>query len=592
MSRPFIRGQIAIDSMRDNGFLSAAHALAELIDNSIQAGADSVELIAFEHAKESKKGRTLKEIDKIGVLDNGCGMNPDTLHLALEFGASKNREDAKGIGKFGMGLPNSSISQAQRVDVWSWTVGNPIHHTYLDIELIKQGKLENIPKPKKEDIPKEIASVFDESIPVSGTLVLWSKIDRCRWKTGKSIYQHTEKIVGRMYRNFLTKGAVSIRYKSAEKTDKLFIVSNEERFLPNDPIYLMKDTSLPPLPADFKGEAMFELVNECQYSFQIPDEHGEVQQVKITGTAVKKSVLQAIRKGATVTPGATEWGKHALANYGLSVVRAGREIALLPDFYAAESKNRGWGRFYGIQIEFDPSLDNVFGVTNNKQHAVNLVTNKPSDDAEAAGYDSESEYRSELLANNDPKLAIYEVLQHIKEVEKRLVNVVSALNFTERNPSDGVLNSGEGNVPTSVAIANEAGAQREEVVPTDEPTVTAEQIEVMLDNAGVENGRDKAKTIAERKLMVWIDEVPMATSAFFDVSTKQGVTLVQINSNHAFTAEVLNKSTDEQRKTIELCLAGWARMERECSSDKRLLQLKMARQDWGQMLEDYLGTDE
>ena len=142
MSRPFIRGQVAIDSMRDNGFLSAAHALAELIDNSIQAGADNVELIAFEQAKQSQSGRSLKEIDKIGVLDNGCGMSPETLHLALEFGASKNRDDANGIGKFGMGLPNSSISQAQRVDVWSWTVGNPIHHTYLDIELIKQGKLE------------------------------------------------------------------------------------------------------------------------------------------------------------------------------------------------------------------------------------------------------------------------------------------------------------------------------------------------------------------------------------------------------------------------------------------------------------------
>ena len=66
MSRPFIRGQVAIDSMRDNGFLSTAHALAELMDNSIQAGADRVELIAFEERSNGKKAELelLKEFNK------------------------------------------------------------------------------------------------------------------------------------------------------------------------------------------------------------------------------------------------------------------------------------------------------------------------------------------------------------------------------------------------------------------------------------------------------------------------------------------------------------------------------------------------
>ena len=579
---------MAIDSMRDNGFLSAAHALAELIDNSIQAGATSVELIAFEQARKTQKGKTVKEIEKIGVLDNGCGMGPETLHMALEFGASKNREDAKGIGKFGMGLPNSSISQAQRVDVWSWTDLDSIHHTYLDIEEIKRGELETIPIPERTKIPKDILSVFKDSFPEHGTLVLWSKIDRCRWKTGKSIHQHTDKIVGRMYRSFLNEGKVNIRYKSAEKKGSLYIISKEELFLPNDPLYIMKDTSLPALPKEFKGEAMFELVDDCKYEFGIPDEHGNEQKVRITGTALKKPILQAIRQTTNKSAGNTPWGKHALSNLGLSVVRSGREIALLPEFYKEIGKDRGWARFYSIQIDFDPSLDTIFGVTNNKQHAVNLIPSRVIDDAEAAGYDSEQDYRSELLANGDLKLQIYEIINHVRLVESKLIKIMQGYNFSGGLSDDKSSGEKENTTPTNVKKINEKEEEREDIVPTADTTITKGEVEEVLEGIGADGAKEKAKTIVEDGLKVWIEEVPIATSAFFDVSTKKGLTLLQINANHVFTTEILNNVPEDKREAIEICLAGWARMERECTSEKRLMQLQMARKDWGQLLEDYL----
>lgn len=284
-SRPFIRGQVAIDSMRDNGFLSAAHALAELIDNSVQAGADRVELITFELRQDSSNTgskRSVKRIEKIGILDNGCGMSPDVLHLSLEFGASENRKDNKGIGKFGMGLPNSSISQCKHVDVWSWVSKDEYFYTYLDIDEIKNGKLESIPKPVKMNLPDSVITACGETLPNTGTLVLWSKIDRCQWKTGKSIYKHTQDIVGRMYRKYLDNERVSIRFKSAELQESLYVVTEEHKFLANDPMYLMKNTSLPELPGDFKGESMFELCDNCHFDIPLPDENGIEQKITIT----------------------------------------------------------------------------------------------------------------------------------------------------------------------------------------------------------------------------------------------------------------------------------------------------------------------
>ncbi|UHQ53732.1 ATP-binding protein [Microbulbifer sp. YPW16] len=594
MSRPFIRGQVAIDSMRDNGFLSAAHALAELMDNSIQAGADRVELITFEIKKDARGNgeRATKRIEKIGVLDNGRGMSPETLHLALEFGASENRKDSLGIGKFGMGLPNSSISQCKHVDVWSWERPGEIYYTYLDIDEIKDGQLETIPEPVKKAIPDDLLGACGESLPNSGTLVLWSKIDRCQWKTGKSIFKHTQDIVGRMYRNFLSSEKVSIRFKSTESNGSIYIVSEEHKFSANDPLYLMKNTSLPELPGDFKGETMFELCNDCQYEFNIADEHGRKQAVKITGTVLKKSVLDEIRKTTTKTVGHTPWGKHAAKNMGLSVVRSGRELALTAEFIKPEAKDKGWARFYGIQVEFSPSLDNIFGVTNNKQHVVNLRPMKASEDYEREGFDSEQDYYSDLRANNDPKLRIYEIVRHIKEVETKLINRIRAYDF--KGAASGPQGSEEherGGVNPVTAAVNIKHKEREEKHPTESPSITKEEIERELQGIGAENAQEKAKTILDRQLQVWVEEVPMATNAFFDVSTKKGWTLLQINSNHVFSTQILKKIPDSQKEALEICLAGWARMERECTSQRRLEQLQMARRDWGQLLDDYLGSD-
>jgi hypothetical protein len=46
----------------------------------------------------------------LSVLDNGCGMDPTTLRQALRFGGSSRFNDRSGLGRFGIGLPNSSLS--------------------------------------------------------------------------------------------------------------------------------------------------------------------------------------------------------------------------------------------------------------------------------------------------------------------------------------------------------------------------------------------------------------------------------------------------------------------------------------------------
>src|SRR5262249_5488767 len=77
--------ELAVRAMRDSGYRNTAYALAEIIDNSVQAKAKNVDLICIE-AYERNTERERRRIQAIGVLDNGTGMSPQTLRIALQFG--------------------------------------------------------------------------------------------------------------------------------------------------------------------------------------------------------------------------------------------------------------------------------------------------------------------------------------------------------------------------------------------------------------------------------------------------------------------------------------------------------------------------
>ena len=68
-------------------------------------------------------------------------MDATVLQMALQFGNGTHLNEAdehRGIGCFGMGLPSSSISQCQRVEVWSWQQGvENVLYSYLDLNEIR-----------------------------------------------------------------------------------------------------------------------------------------------------------------------------------------------------------------------------------------------------------------------------------------------------------------------------------------------------------------------------------------------------------------------------------------------------------------------
>ncbi|MEZ8445056.1 ATP-binding protein [Vibrio sp. 10N.261.49.A5] len=591
MSNRFLSAETVIESLRDNGYNNTAYALAELIDNSLQATATRVEVGFIEEQLAAKKNYTVSEIS---LWDNGVGMDLDTLRIAMQFGGGTHRKDTKGMGKFGMGLPNSSISQCRRVEVWSWQEGDEPHYTYLDVDEMKSGKLEEVPIPVAMPIPSKYEKAFFTKRPESGTLIIWSKLDRLSWKTGKSIYRHCEHLVGRMYRNFISDDNIKIESITYRKSgeDRLDVY-DRETFKANDPMYLKKKTSLPDLPGNYKGEAFFEKVDEEVISVEYLDENGEPKRddVTITTSMVKKNIANRILKETVGRLGGTVWGKHCGKNVGVSVIRANREL-VLRDSFLTSALRESKGRFIGIEVSFPPTLDAVFGVTNNKQDAVKLIPYEIKNISTQAGFDSEQEYLRDLEENSDSLLQVLKVVGAIKKQVTDLTRKLETINV------EGKAVKGEQPKSTSEGAASKAtqgsahrdshGHKAKETPP--EKLEKKDVVDHLKKAGGM--SEEEAEEKAERLILTGnrflIEDVARDSEAFFDVSTSKGLTLVLLNTNHVFYQKLVSKLGPEELEVMQTTIAGFARVMNETTDDRRLAYLNSIRREWGLVISEFL----
>jgi histidine kinase/DNA gyrase B/HSP90-like ATPase len=101
----------ALDGLGRNHSLDTA--LADLIDNSIDAGATRAHIRLIRY-----RGR----LQSLYVADNGKGMSPLEIDTAMTFGARRNYKDGD-LGHFGIGLQSASFSQARALTVMSRAEG-------------------------------------------------------------------------------------------------------------------------------------------------------------------------------------------------------------------------------------------------------------------------------------------------------------------------------------------------------------------------------------------------------------------------------------------------------------------------------------
>jgi hypothetical protein len=151
-------------SLRDIGY-DFVSAIADLIDNSIAAGATDV-AVEIEFAGPDST---------IYIADNGCGLNARGMIEALRFG-SRRTYGSGDLGRYGLGLKTASLSQARCVTIVSRSADRkrPLWMS-LDLDLIAE-----FDDWVLAENPRDHAVARSEEMlgTGTGTVVVWQNLDR------------------------------------------------------------------------------------------------------------------------------------------------------------------------------------------------------------------------------------------------------------------------------------------------------------------------------------------------------------------------------------------------------------------------------
>lgn len=290
-----------ISSLRLVGYDNIS-AIADLVDNSLDAGAQKIHL----QIKPDLEGYTMF------LADNGCGMDMEILNEALKLGSNTDRDEDSDLGKFGMGLVTASLSMCRKLTVITKTAEGDLLTSIQDIDVIaEKNSFVKVLREANEEEKLLFRSFLNKE--KSGTLLILSKCDQIQDKSVDNLLKLLRKSLGQIFRLFLESGKE--------------IIVGDESIKPLDPLMLdHKDTKM---------------ISDDTFTISTDSDRKENIRVKIV-------MLPDI--------GESETGVLNIKNQGFYLMRNNREIAggITLDVF---TKHNDYNRFRA-EIFFNGNLDN------------------------------------------------------------------------------------------------------------------------------------------------------------------------------------------------------------------------------------------
>ena len=339
----FVRG------IRDLGYRSNGDALAELIDNAIQAYADRIDVVfGFDEHGSAKKP------SQVAVIDNGHGMEPDMIRMAVMWGGTHRENDRHGLGRYGYGLPCASVSLGRRFTVYSVVEGGDVHAVTIDLDQLTSGKYTDrsgeivVPAARQSQPPPFVMEAIEAAHGIpwrTGTVIVIEKLDRLEWTTVQGLRDNLGRQFGVTYHKLRGEAALYVDGQFVEPIDPLF----------TNPGFGFHDLDgdrahgLDPVRVEARdpGDGRYLGAITLRYAW-LPPSFGSIDKGR-DAVGMNANPRFAIMKDY----------------HGLVFSRNGRLIDVQTRTPWTTLINND--RYIKIEVEFSASLDEAFGVTTSKQ---------------------------------------------------------------------------------------------------------------------------------------------------------------------------------------------------------------------------------
>lgn len=562
----FIRG------MRDLGYKDPAWALAELIDNSVQASASTVEIrFGFDKSNSTQA----KNPSQIAIIDNGTGMDPEMIGYAVRWGGTDREDDRNGFGRFGYGLPSSCVSIACKYTVYSKMSGGDWYAVHIDLEQLASASVnpkttEAMLQPKRAELPSWIGTGANEGACVlatdnldSGTVIVLEDLDRLRGMTGwvqvKALRARLLQQFGVIYRHWIPEVRVCVDGEQCQAVDPLFLLPHA-MYVEETPLKAKKvdQRAIEVVTTNRDGKKVEGLVKiRAAYlspRFVWPDPEDVAYAGR--GKAKNKRFEQVLAP----TKGLN----------GILVCREGRQIDVVqPQWIKFQNDDV----YIKIEIDFDPVLDELFSITTSKQQIRiddDLWQKLIADGKNGGGLKSlVQDLRSQL---KDEK----------EQIEAQVANVTKQ---TARElPAGNAMVEAEKFKTKTPVIAKET---REEAERNLVQEVIARARETGRPEAEVRN-----EVEAEIKKRPWDIEFKAMEEGPFYIPKRLGTQKrILLNTAHSFYSRLYAKASGEVTTALEVLLFVLADGEIEALADsERATFYKVERHRWSESLSHALAS--
>ena len=575
--------------MQDNGYKSSVSAISEIIDNSIQANAKNIDVVIIRNTTRSKN-----EIDELLIIDDGDGMDMEVFDKALQMSSGTRGTAKSGLGKYGQGLPNASISQTKRVEVYTYQ-NNKILFNHIDLDEIYESGEAYL--PDAESVSKIDIPLFKNGklkAYKTGTIVRWCSPNKIRPKTAKVLSEHIEMLVGRIFRYFLNgyddgingvqKCKINVLvYDYNGSNYEINLNQSRKEILPFDPMFLMENTqmnSLFPESSHPTSDIWPELaIKPFDVNYMGKKEKTKVE-IKLS--YCKREERDRYGRNA----GSNDFGKKYLkrnlfnsSGYdNISIIRSGREIDA-GDFGFISDVSDPTNRWWSAEIHIEPIIDSIVGVDNKKQQA-----------SEIRFLDYES------LTDEDT----HEILHWISKIlAGNIKSVKNEMKFTDQSPG-GTYGGGQGEPalpPGGHSLPGEPGTE-DDIDAIELKKIKKEFFDWIKDrydnlkDLEITKMVDYALSIRDNHIFIKSDLGDSALYSYKPFGTK---VLIEINYTHSFYERFMKQfeqdpTQEKSLNSLRLLIGSLVNAEilnktqdKSIIRDRRNLKTKMA-----ESLDDYI----